>query len=80
MNHLIQRYNNDANFALSARQIPALAFVPLASLEEAFLTVSHTIPDELQPVVDWFEDYYVGRPRQDGRRPSLFPHEVCQKN
>ena len=38
INHLKQRYDTDANFALEARMIPAIAFVPIARLNAAFAT------------------------------------------
>ncbi|KAH7708927.1 hypothetical protein AAVH_23803 [Aphelenchoides avenae] len=71
---LLARYNNDADFAVQVRTIVALAFVPLADVELAFETLEDELPDELQPVLAYFETYYIGRRRNDnGRREPLFP-------
>ncbi|KAK9701824.1 Zinc knuckle [Popillia japonica] len=40
--------------------------------------VAEKSPDDVQPILDWFEDHYVGRlnRRGNGRRQPLFPHEM----
>jgi len=68
--HLAARYNADADFALHARMIPALAFVPIQDLDAAFQELSDNSPPEQQPVLDWFEDNYIGRPTRRGRTPD----------
>ena len=74
---LLQQYNNNADFALESRRIPALAFVPHASIDEAFDQLQQDSAPELQPVLDWFEDNYLGRPNRRGdRRPPTFPRRV----
>ncbi|KAB0802861.1 hypothetical protein PPYR_05047 [Photinus pyralis] len=75
---LIQNYNNDANFSLRAKMVPALAFVPINDLENALDAISEALPDDLQPLVDWFEDNYIGRRNRRGlgRRPALFGPET----
>ncbi|KAH7715398.1 hypothetical protein AAVH_17232 [Aphelenchoides avenae] len=53
--------------------IVALAFVPLADVELAFETLEGELPDELQPVLAYFETYYIIRRRNDNiRRQPLF--------
>jgi len=54
--HLAARYNADAYFALYARMIPALAFVPVQDLDAAFQDLSDNSPPGQQPVLDWLED------------------------
>ena len=56
---LMARYNNDADFALHARMIVALAFVPLEALDDA-LEALESIDPALTPVINWFELNYVG--------------------
>ncbi|KAH7691334.1 hypothetical protein AAVH_40152 [Aphelenchoides avenae] len=74
---LLARYNTDADFALQVRMIVALAFVPLADVELAFETLEDELPDELQPVLAYFETYYIGRRRNDNvRRQPLFTKEL----
>ncbi len=53
--------------------IPALAFVPEPQVVDVFEAVSDHVNDELQPVLDYFEDSYIGRPQRRGRRPPMFP-------
>ena len=67
---LQQRYQVDADFALAARMLPALAFVPIPQVIDYFETVQANAPDALAPVIDYFEDNYVGRLRRQGRRAA----------
>ena len=71
---LQELYENDANFALQCRMISAIAFVPPAGVVAAFETLSDELPDGLNPILDYFEDNYIGRPDRRGvRREPLFP-------
>nr|CAD7427422.1 unnamed protein product [Timema monikensis] len=72
---LIQLYNNNTEFCLKARMISALAFVPENDLDQALDLLAEELPDNLQPLIDWFEDNYIGRRnrRGVGRRVALFP-------
>ena len=56
LTHLAAGYNADADFALHARMIPALAFVSIQDLDAAFQELSDNSPPEQQPVLDWLED------------------------
>jgi hypothetical protein len=69
---LKQRYGTDADFALKAKMIPALAFVPSVEVESALSILADYLPGELEPVVDYFEDNYVGRMRMR-RGNARFP-------
>ena len=77
-------YQQDANWALRARQLLALAFCPPGDIPSAFeeLTdfLTGQLPEELQPVVDYFEDTYVGRPTAGARRPPRFPHSLWSQH
>ncbi|KRZ00056.1 hypothetical protein T11_8057, partial [Trichinella zimbabwensis] len=75
---LFTRYKNDADFALQAKMVVALTFVPTEGIEQAIDSLAGHLPDELQPLLDWFEDSYVGRRnrRGGGRRPPMFPMEM----
>ena len=54
-------HNTDADFALCARMIPAFSFVPIEELENALEVLSENLPNQLNPILDYFENYYVGR-------------------
>lgn len=75
---LINNYNTNAEFALFARMITALAFVPVQDIDEAIDVLGDVIPEDLRPLLDWLEDNYVGRPnrRGQGRRRPLFAPET----
>lgn len=75
---LLNTYNTNATFALQARMVTALAFVPIHDLDDAFYALSDELPDELEPILNWFEDYYLGRRvgRQRRRRDPQFPPQL----
>ena len=67
------RYENDAPFALQCRMISAIAFVPPADVPDAFDALSDEVVLELTPILDYFEDNYIGRPDRRGiRHAPLF--------
>ncbi|MCP3664483.1 MAG: transposase [Gammaproteobacteria bacterium] len=74
------RYGTDPDFALLARQLPALAFVPDGDIEEVFQTLEddNHFPDELEEVISYFEATYIGKPfgRAGRRKVPLFPTET----
>lgn len=75
--NLLRRYNNDAEFALHARMIVSLSFVPIDGIEIAMEALEDGLPIELAPILNWFEDNYVGRPGRNGnRRRPLFPPDT----
>ena len=62
----------------------ALAFLPANEIEDAWLQLKQTIPDEGMPVVNYFDENYVrGKVRrilrgQEMRNPPLFPLQYGQ--
>lgn len=60
----------------------ALAFVPISNVVESFEELvdspyfsEHN--DLIQPIVDYFEDTWIGRPgRRNQRRNPIFPHSL----
>ena len=50
---LTAQYKNNTNFAVQARMIVALAFLPLRALDDALDTLENYDP-ALHPVTSWF--------------------------
>lgn len=74
---LMQAYNTNPDFALAARMIVALAFCPPDSLEYALEELTNEIPEMLMPILNWFEDTYMGRLNRRGiRQPAMFPSDI----
>ena len=66
----------DGAFALSARCLAALAFVPLFDVCDSFdmLVADENFDQRLQPLVVYFEDTWIGRRSVRGQRDSpMFP-------
>lgn len=74
-NGLKNRYEIDADFALKMKMLPALAFVPEEHVIQYFevLCDENVFPEEAQPIIDYFEDTWIGRPNRRHRRPPRFP-------
>ena len=75
------QYQNDPNFALMARMIPALAFVPVRDLDMAFTSLTQFLPAVFQLMLDWLEDNYLGRlVANNQRRQPSFPIRMWNVN
>ena len=68
------QYNNDQEFALHLRMIPALAFIPPNDVVDAFERLTDLIRnqygDATDGVLDYFEDTYIGRFRRNAARAT----------
>jgi len=56
-----------------------LTFIPVEDIDDALLSLySDNLPNDVQPILDWFEDNYVRKidRRGSGRRQPLFLHEM----
>jgi len=78
---ILSKYNNDPDFAHHIRQLPALAFVPLEDITSSYDVLMNTPFYEdndalLRPLLDYYEDTWIGRPRRGGRRAPLFPRTL----
>lgn len=80
---LQERYTPDGEFALSIRQLAALAFVPINDISAAFDDLMdsnfyETNRDSLSQLVNYFEDTWIGRPSRRGRERSapIFSHHL----
>ncbi|XP_025415071.1 uncharacterized protein LOC112686830 [Sipha flava] len=70
---LIFKYKNNADFSISVKMVLALAFVKIDDLDTAIKALNEHVFPELLPLLDWFEEYYVGRTIRNRRRPARFP-------
>ena len=73
---LQQVYLNDQLFRTNIRMIPVLSFVANVDTVAAFDQHSNHCGALEQPVLDYFETYYIGELRRGRRFPPLFPHEL----
>ncbi|XP_064081858.1 uncharacterized protein LOC135198215 [Macrobrachium nipponense] len=76
---LKRRYDTDAEFSLNIRMLLALAFVPADRVVETFsaLMDENIFPAEALPIVDYYEDTWIGRPgRRNTRRQTKFEIEM----
>ncbi|XP_040079282.1 uncharacterized protein LOC115314845 isoform X2 [Ixodes scapularis] len=55
------------------RMLPALAFLPIAVIPEAFQDLFEVFPTDASLVADYFEDVYIGIPRRNGSSSATFP-------
>jgi len=76
--NLITRYNDDADFSKSVKMIISLAFVRLEDLDFAVDLLAQHLDEELNDLLEWLEDNYIGRTNRNGRgrRNARFPPEI----
>lgn len=72
-------YNTNPDFSLKAKMIIAIAFVSLNKIDEYLDALATELPQELQDLLNWFENIYVGdqNRRGNGTRTPLFLLEIC---
>ena len=74
---LQQEYQTNLDLSLKIRMLAALAFVPVDDIVESFEHLADSMPDEAQPITDYFEDTYIGRLQRRGRRRQPpFAHDM----
>ncbi|CAN7984259.1 unnamed protein product [Ixodes pacificus] len=73
---LQELYARDPQINLEARMIPALSMVPRSDVEDIFTELASSVHSDLQPVMDYFKDTFIGRPTAGGRREAQFPVEL----
>ena len=70
---LQRRYQNDPTINAHVRRLMALAFVPPEDIVAVFEELEKNVDPCLEPVLDYLEDYYVGRRARVGRKDPRFP-------
>ena len=73
---LQETYVNNQEFRLNVRMISALSFVPVEDTHDAFNTLAEHCGEAEQPVLDYFETYYIGELRRGRYRTPMFPHSL----
>ena len=53
-----------------------LAFCPKNKVTAAFETLSEIILEEAIPIMDYFQDTYIGKPHRRGRRSPIFDIDI----
>ena len=75
---LQQRYIDDAEFANTLRMIAGLAFAPPDEVEAYFEQycdyARNLYDDDCGPIIDYFEDTYIGRFRRNALEGAHFFH------
>ena len=70
----------DEDVRLKCKMLVSLAFIPVVDVIAAFNKLTDDIPDDddLEPLYNYFEDSWIGRParRGGGRRNRAFPIDV----
>ena len=56
---IFQRYKNDPLFAVDAKLITSIAFLPICDISLGIIALETYLPPELQPVLDWFVMYFT---------------------
>ncbi|CAF1014396.1 unnamed protein product [Didymodactylos carnosus] len=69
-------YENDSSFAYDVNKIAALAFLQPSEVSQDFDEFYLSLPPILQPLMDYFEDTYIGGRRPNGRATPRFPIEL----
>ena len=77
---LQHQYMADETFSNNVKMLAALAFIPLNDVINAFVTVVAQMPEQLDPIIDYFENNYIGVMHRRGRRRPRFPLELWNVN
>ena len=73
---LQHQYMADYTFSQNVKMLVALAFMPLGDVINAFETLVAEMPEQLDPIIDYFENNYIGVVHRRGRRPPRFPLQL----
>uniref|UniRef100_A0A915E455 H15 domain-containing protein n=1 Tax=Ditylenchus dipsaci TaxID=166011 RepID=A0A915E455_9BILA len=71
------RYETEPDFAVKCRMITAMAFVKPEDLMPVFAELEELLPEELDPILDWFQTYYIGFVNRRGNMVvPMFAHSL----
>ncbi|CAK1591269.1 unnamed protein product [Parnassius mnemosyne] len=74
--HLVEEYRNDENVRMHLKMLLALSFVQEGDVITAFEELTESCPREIDAVIDYWEDTYIGRQRRNRRADPKFPIHV----
>ena len=69
-------YETDSKFAHDVNKIGALAFLLPGDVQQGFDNLYSALPPIVEPLLDYFEDNYIGRRRPNGRATPRYPVEL----
>lgn len=58
---LILKYANNSELSISTKMFISIAFVCINDLGNVIDVLAKYLSKELQSILEWFEDYYIGR-------------------
>ena len=68
----MKEYEEDPRINLQVRMVIALAFVPPSDTAAVFEEVEGYVDNRLEALLEYIEDYYVGRRSRNGRKQPRF--------
>ena len=71
-----RNYDTDSKFAHDVNKIADLAFLLPGQVQQGFDDLYSALPSFLEPLLDYFEDNYIGRRRPNGRATPRCPIEL----
>jgi hypothetical protein len=57
----VEGYRENEDTRKKCKMLLALSYVPVKDVQFAFEIITENFPDELKPLIDYWENYYVGR-------------------
>ena len=66
-------YETDSKFAYDVNKIGALAFLQPGDVQQGFDDLYGALPSTFEPLLDYFEDTYIGRRKPNGRATPRYP-------
>ncbi|CAF1542048.1 unnamed protein product [Adineta ricciae] len=73
---LKSNYENDSQFAYDVNKIAALAFLQCQNVSQGFDDLYTSLSSVHEPLLNYFEDTYIGRRRPNGRAKPRYPIEL----